>query len=123
MSSKILTTGVLRRHSSTMFLTVEALNVDPDSFRSVTVQMFDWSSGSPIVIPMVDPSTQTLAPTQYRTFRSLQLSPTLFAYEIRVIHPKDKDVVVSVFGLSDITFDPQNGNNAMQHDLARVKLK
>ncbi|WP_235822103.1 hypothetical protein [Gottfriedia luciferensis] len=121
--AKILTTGVLRRHSSTMFLTVEAFNVDPDSFRSVSVLMFDWSSGFPVVIPMADPSTVSIPPNQYRTFRSFQLPSNLFAYEVRVLHPKDKDVVVNVFGLSDIAFDPQTGNNAMQHDLAVVKLK
>lgn len=119
----ILTTGVLRRHSSTAFLTVEALNVDPDDSHAVTVQMFDWSSGSAASIPMVDPTTQTLAPEQYRTFRSFQLSPGLYAYEVRITHTKDKDVVTNVFGLSQITFDPQEGNNALQHDLARLKLK
>jgi len=123
MGSKILSTGVLRRHSDTLFLTVEALNADPDSFRSVTVQMFDWSSGSPVAIAMIDPTTQTIPPNSYRTFRSAALSPGLFAYEVRIFHPKDKDVVVNVFGLSDIVFDPQTGNNAMQHDLAVLKLK
>ncbi|PEC47201.1 hypothetical protein COJ46_10805 [Bacillus sp. AFS077874] len=123
MSSKFLSTGVLRRHSSTQFLTVEALNVDPDDARSVSVLMFDWSSGFPVILPMVDPSTVTIPPNQYRTFRSFQLPATLFAYEVRILHPKDRDVVVNVFGLSDIAFDPQEGNNAMQHDLAVVKLK
>ncbi|MFD0670738.1 hypothetical protein [Cohnella sp. GCM10027633] len=119
----ILSTGVLRRHSSTAFLTVEALNVDPDDAHSVTVQMFDWSSGSPVSIAMVDPTTQTLPPDQYRTFRSFQLSPALYAYEVRITHTKDKDVVTNVFGLSQIAFDPQEGNNVLQHDLAHLKLK
>jgi hypothetical protein len=118
----ILSTGVLRRHSSTKFITVEAMNVDPDDFRSVTVQMFDWSPGSPILLPMVDPTTQTIPPNQYRTFRSFEIPPATFAYEVRIIHPKDKDVVTNVFGLSDISFDPQEGNNVLQHDLAKVKL-
>jgi hypothetical protein len=121
--SKFLSTGVLRRHSDTQFLTVEAVNLDPDDARSVSVLMFDWSSGSPVIIPMADPSTVTIPPNQYRTFRSFQLSPVLFAYEVRILHPKDRDVVVNVFGLSDIAFDPQEGNNALQHDLAVVKLK
>jgi len=47
MSSKFLSTGVLRRHSDTQFLTVEAVNLDPEDARSVSVLMFDWSSGSP----------------------------------------------------------------------------
>jgi len=121
--SKILSTGVLRRHSSTKFLTVEALNADPNDSRSVTVQMFDWSSGSPVLLPMVDPTTQTIPPNQYRTFRSFELPPATFAYEVRIIHPKDKDVVTNVFGLSDISFDPQEGNNVLQHDLSKLKLR
>ncbi|MFD0587216.1 hypothetical protein ACFQZE_04285 [Paenibacillus sp. GCM10027627] len=121
-NQNILSTGVLRRHSSTQFLTVEALNADPDDFRTVTVQMFDWSSGSPVLLPLVDPTTQTIPPTQYRTFRSFQIPPTTFAYEVRIFHPKDKDVVTNVFGLSDISFDPQEGNNVLQHDLAKLKL-
>lgn len=122
-NKEILTTGVLRRHSSTLFLTVEAMNVDPDDTRTVTVEMFDWSSGSPVSLSMVDPSTQLLPPNQYRTFRSFQLPNVLFAYEVRISRSKDKDVVTNVFGLSDISFDPQTGNNALQHDLAKLKLK
>lgn len=121
--TKILSTGVLRRHSSTKFLTVEAMNVDPNDSRSVTVQMFDWSSGSPVLISMVDPTTQTIPPNQYRTFRSFELPPSTFAYEVRITHPKDKDVVTNVFGLGDIAFDPQEGNNVLQHDLAKLKLR
>ncbi|PGM49584.1 hypothetical protein CN946_21340 [Bacillus sp. AFS053548] len=123
MSSKFLSTGVLRRHSDTQFLTVEAVNVDPDDSRTVSVLMFDWSSGSPVILPMADPTTVSIPPNQYRTFRSFQLPANLFAYEVRIHHPKDRDVVVNVFGLSDIAFDPQEGNNALQHDLAVVKLK
>jgi len=123
LGTKILSTGVLRRHSDTSFVTVEAMNADPDSFRSVTVQIFDWSSGSPVILPMMDPSTILIPPSQYRTFRSLALPPTVFAYEVRIVHPKDKDVVVSTFGLSALDFDPQTGNNAVQHDLARLSLK
>lgn len=58
----ILSTGVLRRNSSTNFITVEAMNADPNDSRSVTVRMFDWSSGSPVLLPMVDPTTQTIPP-------------------------------------------------------------
>lgn len=123
LSTKILSTGILRRHSSTLFLTVEAMNVDPDDSRTVTVQMFDWSSGSPVIIPMLDPSTILIPPNQYRTFRSLALPAGLFVYEVRIIHPKDRDVVTNTFGLSDIVFNPQEGNNALQHDLAELKLK
>jgi hypothetical protein len=119
----ILSTGVLRRNSSTNFLTVEAMNADPDDSRTVTVEMFDWSSGSPVLLPMVDPTTQTIPPNQYRTFRSFQLPPATFAYEVRIIHPKDEDVVTNVFGLSALPFDPEEGNNVLQHDLARLKLK
>ncbi|MBK5446675.1 hypothetical protein [Peribacillus sp. TH24] len=122
-NNDILSTGVLRRHSATLFLTVEAMNVDPDDFRTVTVQMFDWSSGSPVVLPMQDPASQTLAPNQYVTFRSLALPVTTFAYEVRIIHPDDKDVVTNVFGLNDLVFNPQEGNNVLQHDLAKLKLK
>ncbi|KLA32231.1 hypothetical protein [Bacillus cereus] len=118
-----LSTGVLRRHSATLFLTVEAMNVDPDDIHRVTVEMFDWSSGSPVLLPLVDPSTQTLAPNRYVTFRSAALPPGLFAYEVRIIRPKDRDVVTNVFGLSAIVFNPQEGNNVLQHDLAKLDLK
>ncbi|ARC29567.1 MULTISPECIES: hypothetical protein [Bacillus] len=121
--NETLSTGVLRRHSATLFLTVDAMNVDPDDTHRVTVEMFDWSSGSPVLLPLVDPSTRTLAPNQYVTFRSAALPPGLFAYEVRIIHPNDRDVVTNVFGLSAIVFNPQEGNNVLQHDLAKLDLK
>ncbi|OUB24944.1 hypothetical protein BK708_15490 [Bacillus thuringiensis serovar yunnanensis] len=121
--NETLSTGVLRRHSATLFLTVEAMNVDPDDTRRVTVEMFDWSSGSPVLLPLIDPSTQTLPPNRYVTFRSAALPPRVFAYEVRIIRPKDRDVVTNVFGLSAIVFNPQEGNNVLQHDLAKLDLK
>ncbi|MFB5550719.1 hypothetical protein ACE41B_16685 [Bacillus cereus] len=121
--NETLSTGILRRHSATLFLTVDAMNVDPDDTRRVTVEMFDWSSGSPVLLPLIDPSTQTLPPNRYVTFRSAALPPTLFAYEVRIIRPKDRDVVTNVFGLSAIVFNPQEGNKVLQHDLAKLDLK
>lgn len=121
--NETLSTGILRRHSATLFLTVDAMNVDPDDIHRVTVEMFDWSSGSPVLLPLIDPSTRTLAPNQYVTFRSEALPPELFAYEVRIIRPKDRDVVTNVFGLSAIVFNPQEGNNVLQHDLAKLDLK
>lgn len=121
--NEILSTGILRRHSATLFLTVDAMNIDPDDAHRVTVEMFDWSSGSPIPLPLVDPSTQILAPNRYVTFRSAALPAGVFAYEVRIIHPNDRDVVTNVFGLSAIEFNPQEGNNVLQHDLAKLELK
>ncbi|MGE1166335.1 hypothetical protein ACQJ0Y_24540 [Peribacillus simplex] len=120
---EILSTGILRRHSNTLFLTVEAMNVDPDDFRDVTVQMFDWSSGAPVALPLTTPTSQTIPPNQGRSFISAALPAGTFVYEVRIIHPDDKDVVTNVFGLSSFPFDPQEGNNALQHDLAELKLK
>ena len=121
--NETLSTGILRRHSATLFLTVDAMNVDPDDIRRVTVEMFDWSSGSPVLLPLIDPSTQTLPPNRYVTFRSAALPPGVFAYEVRIIRPRDRDVVTNVFGLSAIVFNPQEGNNVLQHDLAKLDLK
>ena len=121
--NETLSTGVLRRHSATLFLTVDAMNVDPDDTHRVTVEMFDWSSGSPVLLPLIDPSTQTLPPNRYVTFRSAALPPGVFAYEVRIIRPKDRDVVTNVFGLSAIVFNPQEGNNVLHHDLAKLDLK
>jgi hypothetical protein len=72
---------------------------------------------------MVDPTTQTIPPNSFRTFRSFQLPPNTFAYEVRIIHPNDRDVVTNVFGLSASPFDPEEGNNVLQHDLARLRLR
>lgn len=47
----------------------------------------------------------------------------VFAYEVRIIRSKDRDVVTNVFGLSAIVFNPQEGNNVLQHDLAKLDLK
>ncbi|MES5954443.1 hypothetical protein QCI42_13430 [Bacillus fungorum] len=121
--NEILSTGILRRHSATLFLIVDAMNVDPDDAHRVTVEMFDWSSGSPVPLPLVDPSTQTLAPNQYVTFRSAALPAEFFAYEVRIIHPNDNDVVNNVFGLSAIVFNPPEGNHVLQHDLAKLEIK
>ncbi|EAO54106.1 hypothetical protein RBTH_04782 [Bacillus thuringiensis serovar israelensis ATCC 35646] len=121
--NETLSTGILRRHSATLFLTVDAMNVDPDDTRRVTVEMVDWSSGSPVLVPIIDPSNPTLPRDRYGTFRSAALPPALFAYEVRIIRPKDRDVVTNVFGLSAIVFNPQEGNNVLQHDLAKLDLK
>ena len=61
--------------------------------------MFDWSSGSPVLLPLVDPSTQTLAPNRRVTFRSAALPSGVFAYEVRIIRSKDRDVVTNVLVL------------------------
>ncbi|WP_166705143.1 hypothetical protein [Bacillus albus] len=116
-----LSTGILRRHSNVAFITVDAMNVDPNNSHSVAVQMFDWTQGLPFVIPLLTPSVQLISPNQAELFLSNNV-PVL--YEVRIVHPGDEDVVINVSGVSgNPLFDPEAVDTVLQHDLVKLKLE
>ncbi|WP_128857175.1 hypothetical protein [Bacillus sp. CDB3] len=119
-----LSTGILRRHSNVVFITVDVMNVDPNNVHSVAVQMFDWSSNLPVVIPLLTPSIQFVSPNQAVFFFSDSLPLNLRVYEVRIVHPGDEDVVINVSGISgNPIFDPKEVDTVLQHDLVKLKLE
>ncbi|MBG0964140.1 hypothetical protein [Bacillus sp. SRB1LM] len=119
-----LSTGILRRHSNVVFITVDVMNADPNNDHSVSVQMFDWTSNLPVVLPLLTPSSQSALPNQAVFFFSNSLSPNVRVYEVRIVHPGDEDVVINVSGISgNPIFDPEEVDTVLQHDLVKLKLE
>jgi hypothetical protein len=121
-----LSTGILRRHSNVVFITVDVMNVDPNNVHSVSVEMFDWTSNSPVVIPLQTPSLQFVSPIRLYSFfsNSLPPLPNVRVYEVRIVHPGDEDVVINVSGISsNPIFDPEEVDTVLQHDLVKLKLE
>lgn len=84
------------------------MNVDPDDARTVTVQMFNWSTGLPVLLALLDTSTQTVPPNRWATFRSVTLPAGLFAYKDSV----SLSTVVHIFYLQDEEHNHVNKNDS-----------
>jgi len=115
--SKILTTGVLNRHIDTQSAHVELVNLDPNSSRTITVQVYSWN-GSPTLL---NQQTFNIPPNQSRTFN--QNVANTVHYEVRLIVKRDEDVVVNVFGTSPPNNQTnQEGNTVLYSQLSEVEL-
>lgn len=114
--SKILTTGVLNRNTNTTTAHVELVNLDPDSNRTITVQVIGWI-GTPTIL---DQQTFNLPPNQNTSF--LVNVSTVVHYEVRLIVNRDEDVVVNVFGTGANVLANQEGNTVLYSQLIEVEL-
>ncbi|MGG1680333.1 hypothetical protein ACIFOT_32270 [Neobacillus sp. NRS-1170] len=115
--SKILTTGVLNRHINTQVAHVELVNLDPNSFRKITVQVYSWNT-TPTLLNQV---IFNIPPNQNRVF-SQNVANTVH-YEVRLIVKRDEDVVVNVFGTSPPNNQTnQEGNTVLYSELTEVEL-
>ncbi|AKN31008.1 hypothetical protein Ccar_09165 [Clostridium carboxidivorans P7] len=118
---KILSTGVLGKDINVAFAGITLVNLDPDDIRKVIVHVYRWDSGSSTPLPLSAPNPIVLNPnTSVRITANLQ---NAFFYEIRIIHPGDKDVLVNCYGVSNFPFVNGEGDTVLQHDLVEVKLK
>jgi hypothetical protein len=115
--SRILTTGVLNRHINTQSAHVELVNLDPNSSRTITVQVYSWN-GSPTLL---NQQTFNIPPNQSWTFN--QNVSNNVHYEVRLIVKRDEDVVVNVFGTSPPNEQTnQEGNTVLYSQLSEVEL-
>lgn len=115
-SQKILTTGVLNRNANTTEAHVELVNLDPNSTRTITVQVIGWV-GTPIILGQ---QTFTIPPNQNRSF--LVNVTSVVHYEVRLFVRRDEDVVVNVFGTGLNVLANQEGNTVLYSQFIEVDL-
>jgi hypothetical protein len=118
----VYTTGILRKSPRTRYALVDAVNLGPTS-RNITVQVIDWSSGSPVPLKVVPCGkkrcTQTVGPNK-SVFLYADVSKVQFKYEVRIIQPVNCRFVTNVFGVTQMTFKPLEGGTVLQHDLVKI---
>ncbi|UQZ85590.1 hypothetical protein SK3146_04879 [Paenibacillus konkukensis] len=119
----VYTTGILRRNPRTKYALVDCVNLGKHS-RRVTVQVLDWSSGSPVPLK-VSPCrttrcTVTVGPRQ-SVFLFADVSKVAFKYEVRITQSADRTFVTNVYGVTKTTFKPLEGGTVLQRDLVKLR--
>ncbi|WP_162251879.1 hypothetical protein, partial [Massilia sp. Root335] len=92
--TKVLTTGVLNTAVGQTAAHIEVANFSSTTAALVTVQVFDWNSGSPVILLN---QTVTIGPLTHRIF-SQDVTP--FHYEVRIIHPSNANVIANTFAIN-----------------------
>ncbi len=118
----VYTTGILRKSPLMRFALVDAVNLTGWS-QDITVQVIDWSSGSPIHLK-VSPCnrtkcTQGVGPNK-SVFLYADISKVEFKYEVRITQPVTRRFVTNVFGVTRSPFKPLQGGTVLQHELVRI---
>ncbi|EFM08622.1 conserved hypothetical protein [Paenibacillus curdlanolyticus YK9] len=117
------TTGILRRPPGTQFALVDAVNLSAFS-RSVTVRVYDWSSGTPVALPVFPCETRSCTlwlGANRSDFLYADVSNVQFKYEVRITRLADRNLVTNVFGVSNTPFTPQTGGTVLQKNLVRIR--
>lgn len=118
----VYTTGILRKNPRTRFALVDAVNLGQAS-RNITVQVIDWSNGSPVPLKVVPCNTrrctQVVGPNK-SVFLYADVSKVQFKYEVRIIQPANRRFVTNVFGVTKTPFKPLEGGTVLQHDLVKI---
>jgi len=118
------TTGILRRNPGTNFAVVDVVNLSRLYGRRVAVQVFDWSNGTPVALPVM-PCNATRCvvnvPVNASRFLYADVSDVAFTYEVRVTRIVGHNLVTNVFGLSNAPLTPQTGNNVLERELVRLR--
>ncbi|WP_261306203.1 hypothetical protein [Paenibacillus andongensis] len=117
-------TGILRRPNKTKFALVDVVNFNKKCSRRITVQVFDWSTGSPIPL-RVSPCnrkkcTVTVAGGK-SVFLFADVSKVKFKYEVRITQHNDRKLITNVTGVTNAPFTPQEGDTVLQRSLIRIK--
>jgi hypothetical protein len=117
-------TGILRRPPKTKFALVDVVNLNKTCFRSVTVQVFDWSNGSPIPLKVSPCGAKKcfirVAPNK-SVFLYAVVSKVSFKYEVRIKQHKDPKLISNVYGVTNEPFTPQEGDTVLQRSLIRIR--
>lgn len=118
-----LSTGILRRPKKTKFALIDIVNLNKMRCRRVTVQVFDWSSGSPVplkVSPCVRKiCTVSIAPNK-SVFLFADVSKVSFKYEVRIRQNEDPKLITNVTGVTNTPFTPQAGDTVLQRNLIKI---
>lgn len=125
-----LSTGVLTREPLTVSAVVNIVNLDPNTSRKITVQVWDWSSfDAPIQLPVLIGNNvpvvfpYTLDPNHLSVMYADLNAANVSLYEIRITHSDDRDVIANCFGRSAAPYTSQEGNTVLQHQLIEVPLR
>ncbi|ACT00543.1 hypothetical protein [Paenibacillus sp. JDR-2] len=121
----IYTTGILRRNTNTNYAIVDAVNLNGYGDRKIMVQVFDWSSGAPVALPVYPCQTKrcivTVGPNR-SAYLYADVSKVQFKYEVRISRVIDRNLVNNVFGLNKM-FSPQSGNTVLERNLIKLHRK
>ncbi|THF84552.1 hypothetical protein [Cohnella fermenti] len=116
-------TGILRKAPKTNYALVDVVNLSAHAARSVTVQVFDWSSGSPVALK-VSPCDARICTVRVGPRRSVFLfanvSRVQFKYEVRVTQSPDRRLITNVTGVTGSPFAPQVGETVLQLQLVKL---
>lgn len=116
-------TGIVRRSPRTRFALVDVVNLNPTRARSVTVQVFDWSNGSPIPLKVspcgAKKCTIMVAPNK-SVFLYADVSRVSFKYEVRITQSGDRKLITNVYGVTNEPFTPQEGGTVLQRSLIKL---
>ncbi|MFC5469044.1 hypothetical protein ACFPPD_09940 [Cohnella suwonensis] len=119
----VYSTGILRRPPKTKFALADIVNLTASTQR-VTVQVFDWSNGTPVPLKVSPCGTRkcavTIAPHR-SVFLYADVSKVQFKYEVRIAQNIDKRLISNVTGFTNTPFTPQNGDTVLQNDLIRIR--
>jgi hypothetical protein len=106
---RILSTGVLVRHPSSINAHVDVVNLDSIDTYTVIVEIFDWGVdqvwNDPTPVPVGPSGAVDIGPHTNQAFLALITDSTaqpntgLSHYEIRINLPRDKDLVVNCFAI------------------------
>jgi hypothetical protein len=121
----VYTTGILRRNTNTNYAIVDIVNLNRYGSRKVKVQVYDWSNGTPVALPVYPCRTKSCAvpvePNQ-STYLYADVTKVLYKYEVRITRVIDRNLVNNVFGLNKL-FSPQSGNTVLERNLIRLYRK
>ncbi|MFC3770508.1 hypothetical protein [Paenibacillus sp. GCM10012303] len=117
-------TGILRRPPKTKFALIDVVNLHAAGSRLVTVEVFDWSNGSPVPL-RVSPCGSRSCTVRVRAGQSVFLyadvSKVRFKYEVRLTLRADRKLIANVFGVTNAPFTPQEGDTVLQRNLVRIR--
>ncbi|GLX66467.1 hypothetical protein [Paenibacillus glycanilyticus] len=116
------TTGILRRNTNTNYAIVDVVNLNRYGSRKVIVQVYDWSSGAPIALPVFPCQTKSctakVGPNR-SAYLYADVSKVQFKYEVRITRVIDVNLINNVFGLNKL-FSPQSGNTVLERNLIKL---
>lgn len=119
----VYSTGILRRPPKTKFALVDVVNLNQTHSRRVTIQVYDWSNGSPVPLKVTPCGTRKcsvrVAPNK-SVFIYADVSKVKFKYEVRLIRHSDHKLITNVFGVTNQSFRPQEGDTVLQRSLVKI---
>lgn len=122
MGKVVLSTGVLGKAPRTITALVNLLSLD-SRIQEVTVEIWNWSSTSPVKLPVfIGNHTPVTFPyrlsSENLAVMYTDLKGVLF-YEIRITMQKERNIIANCYGRS-ITLAPQASNTVLNGQLVKI---